>query len=332
VQPPLLDVLDTIRQLGWSGALQLFVNGVTLGSLYALIALGYSMVYGILKLLNFAHGDVYMIGAFLGYGVLSALGGPTSLNIALIPALILMFLAAMVGSGLLGVAIERFAYRPLREAPRIAPLISALGVSFLLQNSALLLFGAEFRAYNPFLLGSAHPEQFLPGPLIDPVFVIAGVNIQTVQIVVVSLTAALMVALTVFVARTQTGKAMRATSFDREAAAMMGIDVDRVIASTFFIGSILAGAAGVMFGLLYSQIFHLMGFLAGLKGFTAAVVGGIGSIPGAMLGGLVVGLTESFASGYLGGKWSDLTVFAILIIVLLVRPSGLLGSRAIQKV
>jgi branched-chain amino acid transport system permease protein len=290
------------------------------------------MVYGILKLLNFAHGDVYMIGAFLGYGVLSALGGPTSLNIALVPALILMFLAAMVGSGLLGVAIERFAYRPLREAPRIAPLISALGVSFLLQNSALLLFGAEFRAYNPFLLGSAHPEQFLPGPLIDPVFVIAGVNIQTVQILVVSLTAALMVALTVFVARTQTGKAMRATSFDREAAAMMGIDVDRVIASTFFIGSVLAGAAGVMFGLLYSQIFHLMGFLAGLKGFTAAVVGGIGSIPGAMLGGLVVGLTESFASGYLGGKWSDLTVFAILIIVLLVRPSGLLGSRAIQKV
>jgi branched-chain amino acid transport system permease protein len=332
VQPPLLDVLDTIRQLGWSGALQLFVNGVTLGSLYALIALGYSMVYGILKLLNFAHGDVYMIGAFLGYGVLSALGGPTSLNIALIPALILMFLAAMVGAGLLGVAIERFAYRPLREAPRIAPLISALGVSFLLQNSALLLFGAEFRAYNPFLLGSAHPEQFVPGPLIDPVFVIAGVNIQTVQILVVSLTAALMVALTLFVARTQTGKAMRATSFDREAAAMMGIDVDRVIASTFFIGSILAGAAGVMFGLLYSQIFHLMGFLAGLKGFTAAVVGGIGSIPGAMLGGLVVGLTESFASGYLGGKWSDLTVFAILIIVLLVRPSGLLGSRAIQKV
>jgi branched-chain amino acid transport system permease protein len=273
-----------------------------------------------------------MIGAFLGYGVLSALGGPTSLNIALVPALILMFLAAMVGSGLLGVAIERFAYRPLRDAPRIAPLISALGVSFLLQNSALLLFGADFRAYNPFLLGSAHPEQFVPGPLIDPVFVIAGVNIQTVQILVVSVTAALMVALTLFVARTQTGKAMRATSFDREAAAMMGIDVDRVIASTFFIGSVLAGAAGVMFGLLYSQIFHLMGFLAGLKGFTAAVVGGIGSIPGAMLGGIVVGLTESFASGYLGGQWSDLTVFAILIIVLLVRPSGLLGSRAIQKV
>jgi branched-chain amino acid transport system permease protein len=332
VHLPLLDVLDTIKQLGWSGALQLLVNGVTLGSLYALIALGYSMVYGILKLLNFAHGDVYMIGAFVGYGVLSALGGPLSPNLALVPLIVLMFLAAMLGSGLLGVVIERFAYRPLREAPRIAPLISALGVSFLLQNSALLLFGAQFRAYNPFLLGSAHPEQFLPGPLIDPVFVVAGVNIQTVQILVVATTAGLMVALTVFVARTRTGKAMRATSFDREAAAMMGIDVDRVIASTFFIGSVLAGAAGVMFGLLYSQIFHLMGFLAGLKGFTAAVVGGIGSIPGAMLGGLLVGLTESFASGYFGGQWSDLTVFGILIFVLLVRPSGLLGARAIQKV
>jgi branched-chain amino acid transport system permease protein len=332
VHLPLLDVLDTVRQLGWSGALQLFVNGVTLGSLYALIALGYSMVYGILKLLNFAHGDVYMIGAFVGYGVLSGFGGPLSPNLALVPLIMLMFLAAMLGSGLLGVVIERFAYRPLREAPRIAPLISALGVSFLLQNSALLLFGAQFRAYNPFLLGSAHPEQFLPGPLIDPVFVVAGVNIQTVQILVVATTAGLMVALTVFVARTRTGKAMRATSFDREAAAMMGINVDRVIASTFFIGSVLAGAAGVMFGLLYSQIFHLMGFLAGLKGFTAAVVGGIGSIPGAMLGGLLVGLTESFASGYLGGQWSDLTVFGILIFVLLVRPSGLLGARAIQKV
>jgi branched-chain amino acid transport system permease protein len=321
-----------ILAVDWNVFVQLTVNGVTLGSVYALIALGYSMVYGILKLLNFAHGDVFMMGAFMGYGVLTVLGGPLNPSVPVWLLITLMFLVAMIGCGGLGIAIERFAYRPLRDAPRIAPLISALGVSFLLQNSALLLFGADFRAYNPFLLGSAHPEQFLPGPLIDPVFVIAGVNIQTVQILVVSLTAALMVALTVFVARTQTGKAMRATSFDREAAAMMGIDVDRVIASTFFIGSVLAGAAGVMFGLLYSQIFHLMGFLAGLKGFTAAVVGGIGSIPGAMLGGLVVGLTESFASGYLGGKWSDLTVFAILIIVLLVRPSGLLGSRAIQKV
>jgi branched-chain amino acid transport system permease protein len=311
---------------------QLLVNGVTLGSLYALIALGYSMVYGILKLLNFAHGDVYMIGAFIGYGVLTALGGPLSPDIALTPLIVLMFLAAMLGSGVLGVVIERFAYRPLRDAPRIAPLITALGVSFFLQNSALLLFGAQFRSYDSFVLGSANPEFFEPGPLTDAVFVVQGVNVQLIQVVVLALTVALMVVLTLLVARTRIGKAMRATSFDREAAAMMGIDVDRVIAATFLIGSMLAGAAGVMFGLLFSQVFHFMGFLAGLKGFTAAVVGGIGSIPGAMLGGLIVGLAEAYAGGYLGGRWSDLTVFAILILVLLVRPSGLLGTRAIHKV
>src|SRR5215204_3232478 len=287
------------------------------------------MVYGILKLLNFAHGDVYMIGAFAGYGVLTLLGGPLSPNIAIAPLIVLMFLVAMIASGLLGVVIERFAYRPLRDAPRIAPLISALGVSFFLQNSALLLFGAQFRSYNSFVLGSKNPEFFEPGPLTDALFVVKNVN---VQVIVLSTTVGLMVALTVLVAKTQIGKAMRATSYDREAAAMMGIDTDRVIASTFFIGSLLAGAAGVMFGLLFSQVFHFMGFLAGLKGFTAAVVGGIGSIPGAMLGGLLVGLAESFAAGYLGGRWSDLTVFGILILVLLIRPSGLLGTRAIQKV
>jgi branched-chain amino acid transport system permease protein len=332
VDLPLLDLIDTIRQLGWTGALQLFVNGVTLGSLYALIAIGYSMVYGILKLLNFAHGDVYMIGAFIGYGVLAGLGGPLSPDLALAPLILLMFLAAMLGGGALGVVIERFAYRPLRDAPRIAPLITALGVSFFLQNSALLLFGAQFRTYNSFVLGSDNPEFFEAGPLIEPAFTISGVNVQNVQVFVVVTTVALMILLTLVVARTRIGKAMRATSFDREAAAMMGIDVDRVIASTFFIGSVLAGAAGVMFGLLFSQIFHFMGFLAGLKGFTAAVVGGIGSIPGAMLGGLIVGLTEAYATGYFGGQWGDVTVFVILIFVLLVRPSGLLGTRAIQKV
>jgi branched-chain amino acid transport system permease protein len=311
---------------------QLTVNGVTLGSLYALIALGYSMVYGILKILNFAHGDVYMVGAFIGYGVLTAFDGPLSPNIALVPLIVLMFLVAMLVTGGLGVVIEQFAYRPLRDAPRLAPLISALGVSFFLQNSALLLLGAQFRSYDSFLLGSDQPELFVPGPLVDALFVINGVNVQVIQVVVLVLTIVLMVALTLLVARTKLGKAMRATAFDREAAAMMGINVDRVIASTFFIGSVLAGAAGVMFGLLFSQVFHLMGFLAGLKGFTAAVVGGIGSIPGAMLGGLLVGLTEAYAAGYLGGRWSDLTVFAILILVLLVRPSGLLGARAIQKV
>ena len=312
--------------------IQLGVNGLTLGSLYALIALGYTMVYGILKLLNFAHGDVYMVGAFVGYGVLIALGGPLSPDIALLPLIALMFVAAMLGSGGLGLVIERFAYRPLRDAPRIAPLISALGVSFFLQNSALLLLGAQFRTYDSFLLGSEQPELFLPGPLVDAVFSVRGVNVQRVQLLVLVVTIALMVALALLVARTQIGKAMRATAYDREAAAMMGIDVDRVIAATFFIGSLLAGAAGVMFGLLFSQVFHLMGFLAGLKGFTAAVVGGIGSIPGAMLGGVLVGLAEAYATGYVGGRWSDLIVFGILIFVLLVRPSGLLGARAIHKV
>jgi branched-chain amino acid transport system permease protein len=311
---------------------QLLVNGITLGSLYGLIAIGYSMVYGILKLLNFAPGDVYMIGAFAGYATLSLLGGPLSPNIAIAPLIVLMFLAAMLASGFLGVVIERFAYRPLRDAPRIAPLISALGVSFFLQNSALLLFGAQFRSYDSFVLGSPNPEFFEPGPLTDPIFTVNSVNVQLIQVIVLATTVGLMVALTLLVAKTQTGKAMRATSYDREAAAMMGINTDRVIASTFFIGSVLAGAAGVMFGLLFSQVFHFMGFLAGLKGFTAAVVGGIGSIPGAMLGGLLVGLAEAFAGGYLGGRWADLTVFGILILVLLIRPTGLLGTRAIQKV
>jgi branched-chain amino acid transport system permease protein len=312
--------------------IQLTVNGVTLGSLYALIALGYTMVYGILKLLNFAHGDVYMVGAFIGYGVLSGLGGPLSPDLALAPLVLLMFLAAMLGSGLLGVAIERFAYRPLREAPRLAPLISALGVSFFLQNSVLLLFGAQFRSYNSFVLGSPTPELFEPGPLIDPVFKIRGVNVQLIQLLVLLVTVGLCVALTVLVARTRVGKAMRATAYDREGAMMMGIDTDRVISFTFFIGSVLAGAAGVMFGLLFSQVFHFMGFLAGLKGFTAAVVGGIGSIPGAMLGGLLVGLTEAYASGYFGGRWAEVVVFGILIFVLLVRPQGLLGTPELKKV
>jgi branched-chain amino acid transport system permease protein len=312
--------------------IQLTVNGMTLGSLYALIALGYTMVYGILKLLNFAHGDVYMVGAFIGYGVLSGFGGPLSPDLALAPLVLLMFLAAMLGSGLLGVVIERFAYRPLREAPRLAPLISALGVSFFLQNSVLLLFGAQFRTYNSFVLGSPNPELFEPGPLIDPVFKIRGVNVQLIQLIVLLVTVGLCVALTLLVARTRVGKAMRATAYDREGAMMMGIDTDRVISFTFFIGSVLAGAAGVMFGLLFSQVFHFMGFLAGLKGFTAAVVGGIGSIPGAMLGGLLVGLTEAYASGYFGGRWAEVVVFSILIFVLLVRPQGLLGTPELKKV
>jgi len=309
--------------VNWSLFFDLTVSGLTLGSVYALIALGYSMVYGILKLLNFAHGDVYMIGAFLGFFALQGLGGPGKADVTAWLAVSLMFIAAMLGCGILGVVIERFAYRPLRNAPRIAPLISALGVSFFLQNSALLLFGASFRDYGTFDLIGGKTYQ-------------VGKNLffSVPQLLTFVSSIGLMVVLTLLVARTRVGKAMRATSFDREAAAMMGIDVDRVIAVTFFIGSALAGAAGVMFGLVFGQIYHFMGFLAGLKGFTAAVIGGIGSIPGAMLGGFVVGLAESYATGYLpqGSTFQNLYVFSLLIVVILVRPSGLLGRADIKKV
>ena len=312
---------------GWAFYLQLTINGTILGSVYALIALGYTMVYGILKLLNFAHGDVFMVGAFIAFGVLTLLGGaynpaiPAGAGGVLI--VLCMFAAAMMGSGILGVTIERFAYRPLRNAPRIAPLISALGVAFFLENSVLLLFGSGFRTYNGFDLIS-YKGIHLGGS--------NGVFIQYLGLMVIISSVALMLALVALVRWTQLGRAMRAVSFDREASAMMGIDIDRVIAATFFIGSALAGAAGVMFGLLFSQVYHLMGFLAGLKGFTAAVVGGIGSIPGAMLGGLLVGLVESWAQGYLNGNVADLVVFGILIGVMLIRPSGLLGTPALQKV
>jgi branched-chain amino acid transport system permease protein len=306
----------------WSKFWDLTVSGVTLGSVYALIALGYSMVYGILKLLNFAHGDVFMIGAFVGWFALDALGGPLNPSAAAWSVVTLMFVTAMVACGFLGVVIERFDYRPLRNAPRIAPLISALGVSFFLQNSALLLLGASFRDYDTFHLIGAKTYNY------------GNVFLSVPQLLTIISAIGLMVALTVLVARTKIGKAMRATSFDREAASMMGIDVDRVIASTFFIGSALAGAAGVMFGLVFGQIYHFMGFLAGLKGFTAAVIGGIGSIPGAMLGGLLVGLAESYATGYLpqGSTFQNLYVFALLILIILIRPSGLLGKADVKKV
>jgi branched-chain amino acid transport system permease protein len=308
--------------MNWGLFFDLTVSGLTLGSVYALIALGYSMVYGILKLLNFAHGDVYMIGAFIGYYALRAMGGPQNPVFASWIVVALMFVAAMLGCGVLGVVIERFAYRPLREAPRIAPLISALGVSIFLQNSALLLFSPTFRNYGTFqLIGTK-------------TYNVGNVYFSVPQILTVVSAMVLMVVLTLFVARTKLGKAMRATSFDREAASMLGIDVDRVISATFFIGSALAGAAAIVFGLVFGQIYHLMGFIAGLKGFTAAVIGGIGSIPGAMIGGLVVGLAESYATGYLpqGSTFQNLYVFSLLIIVILIRPSGLLGTAALKKV
>ena len=315
--------------MDWDKIVQLLVNGMTLGSVYALVALGFSMIYGILKLLNLAHGDVLMVGAFIGFGVITWLGGAQNPNVAVWLLIVLMLLAAMVGCGFLGVAIERFAYRPLRRAPRIAPLISALGVSFFLQNSVLLLFGGDFRSYETFDLVDVEVG-ISWGPL----------NIWIIRIVVIASAFAMMAGLWLLVTRTKLGKAMRATAFDREAAAMMGIDVDRVIAKTFFIGSALAGAAGVLVGLVFGSINHFMGFNYGLKGFIAAVVGGIGSIPGAMFGGLFIGLSEAFSVGYiedltrgrLGSAFSDLVVFLILIVFMLVRPQGIFGKPEVKKV
>jgi len=301
--------------------IQELVNGLTQGGLYALVALGYSMVYGVLKLLNFAHGDLYMVGAFVGYFVLQWFGGPTAL-VAPVPIVVLcMFAVSAAGVGGLGVAIERFAYRPLRDAPRIAPLITALGVSFLLENTMLLLFGASYRSYDT--------SAFIPYSTEIHIF---GVNIWIVQILVIVLSVVLMYGLQRLVTRTQLGRQMRAVAADREAAEMLGINVDYTISATFFLGSALAGVAGVMAGLAFNNIYTLMGFILGLKAFTAAVVGGIGSIPGAMLGGFLIGLAESFITGYVSSTYTNLIVFGILIVFMILRPTGLLGKVQLQKV
>jgi branched-chain amino acid transport system permease protein len=300
---------------------QELVNGITTGALYALVALGFSMVYGVLKLLNFAHGDLYMVGAFIGYFVIQWFGGPAALTIPVPLLLLIMFVLAGGSVGGLGVAIERFAYRPLRDAPRIAPLITAIGVSFFLENAALLLLGGQTRVYN-----TSDFISFSNG------IYVGSVGIDVVQIMVIVLTVGLAVGLRLLVNRTKLGKQMRAVAADREAAEMLGINVNWTIAATFFLGSALAGVAGVMAGLLFNQVTNVIGFIVGLKAFTAAVVGGIGSLPGAMLGGLLIGVAESFITGYISSTYTNLIVFGILIAVMLVRPSGLLGRAQLQKV
>ena len=300
---------------------QELVNGLTTGALYALVALGFSMVYGVLKLLNFAQGGLYMIGAYIGFFVLRWFGGPTALTIPVPLLLTIMFVLAAGLVGGLGVAIERFAYRPLRDAPRIAPLITAIGVYFVLENSALLLFGTQFRVYNtPNFISFSSGIQ------------IGSVSIDSVQILVLVMSLVLMVGLRQLVNRTRLGKQMRAVAADREAAEMLGINVNFTIAATFFLGSALAGIAGVMAGLLFNQVSNTIGFVVGLKAFTASVVGGIGSLPGAVLGGLLIGVAESFITGYVSSTYTNLLVFALLIVVMLVRPSGLFGQAQLQKV
>jgi branched-chain amino acid transport system permease protein len=295
--------------------LQQLVNGLELGSLYALVALGYTLIYGILELLNFAHGDVYMVGAFLAAGV----GGVLVHNEApAIPAGLvvgLMVLIAMAGAGGLGVGIERVAYRPLRNANRLAPLITAIGVSLFLESAVQVWV-------SPAPVG-VQTNALVP----QTVLRLGAVETPLTAVTLFLVSVLLMVGLDLFVFRTRFGSAMRATAQDREAASFMGIDVDRVIMVTFLIASALAGMAGVLYGLRYATVNFFMGYLLGIKAFTAAVIGGIGNIRGAMIGGLLLGVLESLVGGFISTQFQDSFVFLALILVLLVRPQGLFGQQ-----
>lgn len=288
--------------------LQQLINGLSLGSIYALIALGYTMVYGIIKLINFAHGDIYMVGAFVGYTAIN------SLHLSFFPALIL----SMVFCAVLGVAIERIAYKPLRNATRVAALITAIGMSYLLQNGMIYLVGSETRAF--------------PQVIKNKIYEFMGLQVSQTQILIFATTIILMLALQLIIQKTKMGKAMRAVSTDADAARLMGINVDNVISFTFALGSSLAGAAGVLVGLYYNSIEPMMGYAPGLKAFIAAVLGGIGIIPGAMFGGFTIGIIETLVSGYGGSLIKDAVVYLILIVILIFKPSGLLGKNVKEKV
>jgi branched-chain amino acid transport system permease protein len=318
--------------------IQQLINGISLGAIYSLIALGYTMVYGVLKLINFAHGDVYMVGAFMGYYLANGLGangakmlgqspdgllargllGGGAMEPSLVTALVVMLLAMAICAAL-GVIIERLAYRPVRKYSRLTALITAIGVSLLLENGGQVVFGADPKFF---------PELFTK----QNIDLSGGVSVNSSDIVVLIIAIALMVVLQYIVYYTKTGKAMRAVSFNLQSAKLMGINTDRIIAFTFALGSALAAAAGVLVAIRIPRIDPLMGILVGLKAFVAAVLGGIGNIPGAMLGGLLIGITETLVVGYLSPTYKDAVAFAILILVLLFRPSGLLGSVAQEKV
>ncbi|MGW8158135.1 MAG: branched-chain amino acid ABC transporter permease [Desulfoprunum sp.] len=296
--------------------IELFCGGLTRGAIYALIALGYTMVYGIIGLINFAHGEIYMIGAFTAFivaTVLSIYGFP------LLAIVILAGFAAVIWSSAYGYTVEKIAYKPLRHAPRLSPLISAIGMSIFLQNYVLL---AQTSNFLPF------PELIPEFAFMEPIAHIVG----STDIVILITTAVIMLILTVAIKGTKVGKAMRATSQDRTMAMLVGINVNRIISATFIIGSALAAIGGLLIASHIGQINFYIGFLAGIKAFTAAVLGGIGSIPGAVLGGLVLGLTESFATGYVSSDYEDVFAFSLLVLILIFKPSGLLGKAETKKV
>jgi branched-chain amino acid transport system permease protein len=304
--------------------LQQLINGLVLGSVYALVALGYTMVYGILELINFAHGEITMMGAMVALAVIGALGvaAPGLPGVVLLGAGLLVAIPVCMALGLL---IERVAYRPLRNAPRLAPLITAIGVSIILQNVAMLIWGKQYIPFPDILPQGRHQ--------------LHGATISDTQIIILVLAAVLMIGLTLLVKKTRLGRAMRATAQSRQVASLMGVDANRVIAITFVIGSALAAIAGVMVSAYYGLAHYYMGFLLGLKAFSAAVLGGIGNLAGAMLGGLLLGVIEAMGAGYigdltggfLGSNYQDVFAFFVLIMVLVFRPSGLLGERVGER-
>ena len=300
--------------------IQILVFGLANGAIFGLVALGYTMVYGIIELINFAHGDLVTLGAFIGLSFFPLFGLVEGKNLGIvgIAALAAVFVIAMVLTGGINVLIERVAYRPLRNSPRLAPLITAVGMSFVLQGIMYLWRGAF----------QVHVPDLLPGTRIP---LGGGASIGVKDLLVIAIAAALVVALTLFIARTQLGKAMRATAQDRDAAQLMGIDINRTIAATFFIGAILAAAGGLVRGLYFNTVNYSDGYQLGLFAFTAAVFGGIGNIQGAALGGLFIGIVKAFGDAYFSSSWTDVYVFAILILVLVFRPSGLLGMSVPEK-
>jgi branched-chain amino acid transport system permease protein len=300
---------------------QILVFGLTDGALYALIALGYTMVYGIIELINFAHGDVFTLGGMIGVAIFALLGFVPNqsyhLGFLLLPLLVGVFAVTMGITGVINITIERVAYKPLRHQPRLAPLITAVGMSFILEGIMFVWHGPNF-TQTPALLPSVQ-------------FTVLGVTVDTREIIIILVAVGLMLLLTSFVEFTRLGKAMRATAQDRDAATLMGINIDRTISVTFFIGAALAAAGGILWGLYYNDLRYDTGFGAGLAAFTAAVFGGIGNIQGAALGALIIGLVRAFNDGYGSATWTDVIIFAILILVLTLRPTGLLGMRVPEK-
>lgn len=293
------------------------INGLTIGGLYALIALGYTLVYGILFMINFAHGEIFMFGSFGGYAGLTYLVSRGFASAHPVLSIIFAFLLAMVVSSILGTILERVAYRPLRKAPRLAPLISAIGASIFLQNVMMLTVKARMQVYPDVI-----PERWIG---------IGPITLSYFQIFIICSSLLLMAGLYFFIKRTKIGKAMRAVAEDKDAAALMGIDVNRIILITFVIGSSLAAAAGVMVGMYYSQINHMMGFMPGIKAFTAAVLGGIGNVVGAMLGGYFLGLAEALGVLVMPSEYKDVIAFGLLVLVLIFRPRGLLGEVVSER-